>query len=104
VLGAQSASLGSKRPLNWGPVFADRDDCDLRSEAAVISQAKNSPGMLPRFFLGKKFLGWPIRFRGQKLNSVIRHVVNPLVAIARFRKCPKASQLYRQELGKAVHR
>jgi hypothetical protein len=60
---------------NWGPVFADSDDRDFRNQPAVVSQAKNSPGMLPRLFLGKELLHWPSRFRSQKLNSVKRHFV-----------------------------
>ena len=89
---------------NWGPVFADSDDRDFRNQPAVVSQAKNSPGMLPRLFLGNELFDWPGPFRRQKLNFVICHFVILSVEISRCRDAIERSLPYRQELGKAVHR
>jgi len=104
MTGVQSASLGSRRRLNWGPVSADSDDRDLRYQAAIVSQAKNSPCMFLCFFLGNKLLGWANRFRRQKLNSVICHVIIPWLRLPYAADAVKRPLPYRQELGKAVHR
>jgi hypothetical protein len=69
---------------DWGSVSADSDDRDPCSQIAVLGHAKNSPGVLLRFFLSTEPLGWPKNeLCWKEFDPIIRHVIVLSVSFGR---------------------